>query len=103
MRFLPDGAADNPDGPWPARRRAHARFVAAWRASSPPAPSREAGSYDRAFDQSNQGGRMRTTIVALLLLDPILACAAGFEGRWEGEIHIPGREVRMVLDLAPQP
>jgi hypothetical protein len=46
---------------------------------------------------------MRTTIVALLVLNPVLAYAAGFEGRWAGDVHIPGREVRMVLDLAPQP
>ena len=45
---------------------------------------------------------MQATIVASLMLCPVLACAAGFEGRWEGQANIPGRDARIVLDLAPQ-
>jgi hypothetical protein len=45
---------------------------------------------------------MRRLIIALLGLMPVLACAAGApEGRWEGAIRIPGRELPLVVDLAP--
>ncbi|HEV2979130.1 MAG TPA: hypothetical protein VG425_16250 [Casimicrobiaceae bacterium] len=45
---------------------------------------------------------MRRTISILLLCLPALACAAAKapEGRWEGPLHIPGRELRLVVDLA---
>jgi len=47
---------------------------------------------------------MRTPIIASLLLVSPLALGAGapFEGRWEGRLDIPGRDTRIVLDLAPQ-
>ena len=45
---------------------------------------------------------MRPTISILLLSFPLLACAAAQspEGRWEGPLQIPGRELRVVVDLA---
>lgn len=45
---------------------------------------------------------MRQTISILLLCLPALACAAAktAEGRWEGPLQIPGRELRLVVDLA---
>lgn len=45
---------------------------------------------------------MRQTISILLLCLPALACAATktAEGRWEGPLQIPGRELRLVVDLA---
>src|ERR1700682_2564258 len=45
---------------------------------------------------------MRRTIIILLLCFPPLACAAinTLEGRWEGPIQIPGRELQLVVDLA---
>jgi hypothetical protein len=46
---------------------------------------------------------MRRTISILLLCFPALACAAAktAEGRWEGPLPIPGRELRLVVDLVP--
>ena len=46
---------------------------------------------------------MRRTIIILLMWFPALACCAGIapEGRWEGPLQIPGRELQLVLDLAP--
>jgi hypothetical protein len=45
---------------------------------------------------------MRRAVIALLLCAPALASAAGEPaGRWEGAIRIPGREVPLVVDLAP--
>src|SRR5262249_45773616 len=45
---------------------------------------------------------MRRTIAFLLLCVPPLAWAAGqtWDGRWEGRIRIPGRELPVVVDLA---
>lgn len=45
---------------------------------------------------------MRLTISFLLCCLPALACAAAKtpEGRWEGPLQIPGRELRLVVDLA---
>lgn len=45
---------------------------------------------------------MRRTISILLLCVPTLACGATKtpEGRWEGAIQIPGRELQLVVDLA---
>jgi hypothetical protein len=45
---------------------------------------------------------MRPTISILLLCLSTLACAAAKapEGRWEGALQIPGRELRLVVDLA---
>jgi hypothetical protein len=45
---------------------------------------------------------MRRTISILLLCLPALACAGpqSPEGRWEGSLQIPGRELRLVVDLA---
>jgi hypothetical protein len=45
---------------------------------------------------------MRRAVLALLLCAPALASAAGEPaGRWEGAIRIPGRELPLVVDLAP--
>jgi hypothetical protein len=46
---------------------------------------------------------MRRITFALLLCLPVLATAAGQapEGRWEGSVTIPGRELPIVVDLAP--
>jgi hypothetical protein len=45
---------------------------------------------------------MRRAVIALLLCAPALAVAAGEPaGRWEGAIRIPGRELPLVVDLAP--
>lgn len=45
---------------------------------------------------------MRRVVIALLLCAPALAGAAGEPaGRWEGAIRIPGRELPLVVDLAP--
>ena len=45
---------------------------------------------------------MRRAVIALLLCAPALASAAGEPaGRWEGAIRIPGRELPLVVDLAP--
>lgn len=46
---------------------------------------------------------MRRTIVALVGLVPALTCGAAPapEGRWEGVVRIPGRELRIVVDLQP--
>jgi hypothetical protein len=46
---------------------------------------------------------MRRAIVTLLGFVPVLACgAAGApEGRWEGLVQIPGRSIRLVVDLQP--
>ena len=48
---------------------------------------------------------MRRTIAALLWCFPALAMGAGpsAEGRWEGRIDIPGRALRVVVDLAQEP
>lgn len=45
---------------------------------------------------------MRRTISIVLLCLPALPCAAAMtvEGRWEGPLQIPGRELRLVVDLA---
>jgi hypothetical protein len=45
---------------------------------------------------------MRRTISVLLLCLPALACAVEKtpEGRWEGRLLIPGRDVQLVVDLA---
>src|SRR5215471_14429730 len=45
---------------------------------------------------------MRRTISILLLCLPALACATGKtpEGRWEGRLQIPGRDLNLVVDLA---
>lgn len=42
---------------------------------------------------------MRHTIIALLASLPALALGAAPEGRWEGQVQIPGRELRLVVDL----
>jgi hypothetical protein len=46
---------------------------------------------------------MRRTIVAFLVFFPAFVCGGvqGQEGRWEGQIRIPGRELPVVVDLAP--
>ena len=45
---------------------------------------------------------MPRSVIAFVLLLPALACgAASPEGRWEGVVQIPGRELRLVVDLAP--
>ena len=45
---------------------------------------------------------MRRALIGCLLCAPALACAAGEpDGRWEGSIRIPGRELPLVVDLAP--
>jgi len=46
---------------------------------------------------------MRRAIVTLLGLVPALACSAAPapEGRWEGIVQIPGRALRVVVDLQP--
>jgi len=45
---------------------------------------------------------MRRAVIALLCCAPALACAVdGPEGRWEGSVRIPGRELPLVVDLAP--
>ena len=45
---------------------------------------------------------MRRAIMTLLLCGPALASAAGEPaGRWEGSIRIPGRELPLIVDLAP--
>ena len=45
---------------------------------------------------------MRRALIGCLLCAPALACAAGGpDGRWEGSIRIPGRELALVVDLAP--
>jgi hypothetical protein len=46
---------------------------------------------------------MRRAIVTLLGVVPALACAATPtpEGRWEGVVQIPGRTLRVVVDLQP--
>ena len=45
---------------------------------------------------------MRRAVIGWLLCAPALACAAGApDGRWQGSIRIPGREVVLVVDLAP--
>lgn len=45
---------------------------------------------------------MRRAVIAWLLCAPGLASAAGEPaGRWEGAIWIPGRELPLVVDLAP--
>ena len=45
---------------------------------------------------------MRRALIGCLLCAPALACAAGGpDGRWEGSIRIPGRELPLVVDLAP--
>ena len=45
---------------------------------------------------------MRRAIVTWLGLVPALACAAPApEGRWEGIVQIPGRALRVVVDLQP--
>jgi hypothetical protein len=47
---------------------------------------------------------MRRAVIALLLGAPALACAAeGPDGRWEGSIRIPGRELPLVVDLTHGP
>jgi hypothetical protein len=46
---------------------------------------------------------MRRAIVALLLFLLALGAARGQEGRWEGLVRIPGRELPVVVDLAPVP
>jgi len=45
---------------------------------------------------------MRRTIIILLMCFPALACCAGIapEGRWEGDLRIPGREMPLVVDFA---
>ena len=45
---------------------------------------------------------MRRTISIVLLCVPTLTCGAAKtpEGRWEGAIQIPGRELQLVVDLA---
>jgi hypothetical protein len=45
---------------------------------------------------------MRRTILALLVCLPALGCVAAEppEGRWEGPIPIPGKDLQMVVDLA---
>jgi hypothetical protein len=45
---------------------------------------------------------MRQTILILLVCLPALAGAAArpLEGRWEGSVQIPGRDLRLVVDLA---
>src|SRR5262249_18454292 len=54
---------------------------------------------------THRSGRkiMRRTIVAVLVFLPALMCGAvqGQEGRWEGQIRIPGRNLPVVVDLAP--
>jgi len=47
---------------------------------------------------------MPPLLVGLLLFGPAFALAAAPlpEGRWEGAIHIPGRELALVVDLAPR-
>jgi hypothetical protein len=44
---------------------------------------------------------MRRSIITLLGLLPALASGAAPtpEGRWEGVVHIPGRELRLIVDL----
>ena len=42
---------------------------------------------------------MRQTIFAVLACLPALAIGAAPEGRWEGQAQIPGRELRLVVDL----
>lgn len=45
---------------------------------------------------------MQRRFVGLLLFVPVLTFAAAApEGRWEGAVHIPGRELPLVVDLAP--
>jgi hypothetical protein len=46
---------------------------------------------------------MRPIFLALLSCLPAMALAAGQapEGRWEGQIRIPGKELQAVVDLAP--
>jgi hypothetical protein len=45
---------------------------------------------------------MRRAVMGLLLCLPSLASAAGEPaGRWEGTIRIPGRELPLIVDLAP--
>jgi hypothetical protein len=46
---------------------------------------------------------MRSKLLMVLALAPMLAAAAEPvpEGRWQGVIEIPGRPLRMTLDLAP--
>lgn len=47
---------------------------------------------------------MKCSAMALLGLVPALALGAvPLEGRWEGRVDIPGRDSRIILDLAPQP
>ncbi len=45
---------------------------------------------------------MRRAIIAVLVSLPALACGATqtLEGRWEGRVLIPGRETRVIVDLA---
>jgi hypothetical protein len=43
---------------------------------------------------------MRRPLAMLLLFVPVFASAQPAEGRWEGVIHIPGRELSVVVDLA---
>ncbi len=45
---------------------------------------------------------MRRTILLLLLALPALACGAAqpVEGRWEGPVRIPGKDLTLVVDLA---
>jgi len=46
---------------------------------------------------------MNRTLIALLAWLPAVAGGAteGLEGRWEGVARIPGRELRLIVDLAP--
>ena len=45
---------------------------------------------------------MRRALIGWLLCAPALAWAADSpDGRWEGSIRIPGRELPLVVDLAP--
>jgi hypothetical protein len=52
---------------------------------------------------AREGDNMRQIILALLSCLPAAVLAAGPapEGRWEGQIRIPGRELQAVVDLAP--
>jgi hypothetical protein len=45
---------------------------------------------------------MRRITLALLLFLPAFACGAAkpLEGRWEGPVQIPGRDLQLVVDLA---